>query len=141
MDRNVVTTVFVCSPYRAQSKDPAVEKDQLEANVERARRACRILVKLGYLPLAPHLYFTSFLDDNDAGEREDGLTLGLEWLAQADEVWVFGEEISEGMSLEIAAARKQGKPVHMMPEPSQLIADLLASMKNGKENEEDGKEK
>lgn len=60
---NVITTIFVCSPYQAQSKEPAVAKEQLEANME---RVCLILVKLGYLPLALHLYFTSFLNDSDA---------------------------------------------------------------------------
>lgn len=134
MDENAVTKIFVCSPYRPASTDPAVARSQLEANVERVRLACRMLAKLGCLPLAPHLYFTQFLKDGDTGEREEGMALGLEWLAQADEVWAFGEEITEGMSREIAAAKEMGKPVFMMPEPSQMIADLLdAIRKNSKQ--------
>lgn len=69
MEKIAVTTVFVCSPYRPQSKDPVIAKDQLASNVDRAKMACQLLVKLGYLPLAPHLYFTSFLDDSVAKER------------------------------------------------------------------------
>lgn len=133
MDENAITTVFVCSPYRPASTDPAVARSQLDANMERVKLACRMLAKLGYLPLAPHLYFTQFLKDSDVDERAEGMTLGLEWLAQADEVWTFGEEITEGMSKEIAAAKEMGKPVRMMPEPSQLIADLMEAIQKNSE--------
>lgn len=132
---NAITTIFVCSPYRAMSKDPATAKAQLAANIERAKMACRMLAKLGYLPLAPHLYFTQFLEDGDAGERAEGMVLGMEWLAQADELWAFGDEITDGMSQEISAAKEMNKPVRMMPEPSQLITDLLAAMKNDEPKE------
>lgn len=133
---NAITTIFVCSPYRATSKEAAVAKSQLAANTERAKMACRMLAKLGYLPLAPHLYFTQFLEDDDAGERAEGMVLGMEWLAEADELWTFGDEITDGMSQEISAAKEMGKPVRMMPEPSQLIADLLAAMKKDEPKEE-----
>lgn len=128
MVENTVSTIFVCSPYRPQSKEPAVAKDQLASNIERAKAACQLLIKLGFLPLAPHLYFTSFLDDTVARDRRKGLELGRRWLAQADEVWVFGEEITEGMSQEITYAKELGKPVRMMPEPNKLVGRLLAAI-------------
>ena len=59
---------------------------------------------MGVLPLAPHLYFTQFLKDEDAQERATGIRFGMEWLEAADEVWVFGESISEGMAAEIKRA-------------------------------------
>jgi hypothetical protein len=129
MENKEITTVFVCSPYRPQSKDPKVARDQLSVNIERAKLACRLLAKLGYLPLAPHLYFTGFLDDADAAEREEGMTLGMEWLAQSDEVWAFGDEVSEGMAKEISYAKELGIPVRMLSEPSRLITDLLAEIR------------
>jgi hypothetical protein len=135
MDKNAITTIFVCSPYRPQHRDPSVAKDQLAANVERVKLACRMLVKLGYLPLAPHLYFTEFLDDHEAKERAEGMALGLEWLAQSDELWVFGEEISGGMSTEISYAKQLGIPVKQMPEPTQLLADLLEEIHNKHDKE------
>ena len=55
--------IFVCSPYRPTSQDEKCRKDELEANIRRAKMACRILSTLGFLPLAPHLYFTQFLKD------------------------------------------------------------------------------
>lgn len=66
---------------------------------------------MGVLPLAPHLYFTQFLKDEDAQERATGIRFGMEWLEAADEVWVFGESISEGMAAEIKRAYPRRKPI------------------------------
>ena len=66
---------------------------------------------MGYLPLAPHLYFTQFLEDGDEKEREEGMALGMRWLAVSDELWVFGERISKGMSIEIEKAKRKGQPI------------------------------
>ena len=52
--------IFVCSPYRPTSKTEECRKDELMANINRAKTACRILTTLGFLPMAPHLYFTQF---------------------------------------------------------------------------------
>ena len=35
---------------------------------------------MGVLPLAPHLYFTQFLKDEDAQERATGIRFGMKWL-------------------------------------------------------------
>lgn len=85
--------IFICSPYRPTANDPPCRKAQMEANIQRAKTACRILATMGVLPLAPHLYFTQFLKDEDAQERATGIRFGMEWLEAADEVWVFGETI------------------------------------------------
>ena len=58
--------IFVCSPYRPTSKTEECRKDELMANINCAKTACRILTTLGFLPMAPHLYFTQFLKDEDA---------------------------------------------------------------------------
>ena len=83
--------IFICSPYQPTANDSPCRKAQLEANIQRAKTACRILATMGVLPLAPHLYFTQFLKDEDAQERATGIRFGMEWLEAADEVWVFGE--------------------------------------------------
>ena len=64
--------IFICSPYQPTANDPPCRKAQLEANIQRAKTACRILATMGVLPLAPHLYFTQFLKDEDAQERATG---------------------------------------------------------------------
>lgn len=100
----------------------------MEANIDRAKTACRILSTLGFLPLAPHLYFTQFLKDEEKKERETGMKLGLHWLEEADELWVFGDTVSEGMTAEIKKAHELNKPVRNLPEPGRVIELLLKSI-------------
>ena len=61
--------------------------------------------------MAPHLFFPSFLSENEPEERETGIQFGLEWLNDCDELWVIGSRISEGMKREIAVAEELGIPV------------------------------
>lgn len=93
--------VFVCSPYRGN----------IELNRQRALEYCRYAAVRGYLPIAPHLYFTQFLsEDND--ERDLGISMGLELMDICDEVWVCGEHISDGMRIEIEYAKSAHKPIY-----------------------------
>ena len=89
--------IFVCSPYRGDT----------EANTQNARRYCRLVVKQGGIPFAPHLLFTQFLDEDKAAERRQGLRMGMEMLKLCGELWAFGEP-TEGMRLEITQARRLG---------------------------------
>lgn len=97
--------VYVCSPYRGDVK----------GNEEKARAYCKFAAKKGVLPIAPHLLFMQFIDDNKQDERELGLSFGLALLAMCDELWVFGDAITEGMAMEISEAERLGikvKEVH-----------------------------
>lgn len=87
--------VYICSPY---SGDVA-------GNVENARRYSRFTFEQGYIPIAPHLLFTQFLDDSDPMEREMGMHFGNVLMSLCREVWVFGDAISAGMETEIKRAR------------------------------------
>ena len=133
MEKREMTAVFDCSPFRPSSKETAVAKDQLASNINRAVMECKLLIRLGHLPLAPHVDFPRFLDDTIASEREDGIQMGILWLKQADEVWVFGSEITEGMSREIGAAMALTKPVRIMPAPCQLVMDYMAQKQERKQ--------
>jgi hypothetical protein len=93
--------VYICSPYRGET----------ERNVLQARRYCRFAYERGYIPVAPHIYFTQFLTDNNPSERADALRFGLEIIAECAEVRVFGETVSEGMRAEIDAAYRLRKRV------------------------------
>ena len=123
--------IFVCSPYRPLAEMEESRKVELESNIHRAKTACRILTTLGFMPLAPHLYFTTFLKDEEKRERENGIRLGLRWLEEADEVWVFGDTISEGMAVEIARAKELAKPVRNLPEPSCMVELLIKGISAG----------
>lgn len=88
--------IFVCSPLRGQFTE----------NIEKAKYYCHRVMELGHLPFAPHIYFTQFLDDSIENERVSGIAMGIEMLKLFDEVWVFGDRISEGMQAEIDMAKQ-----------------------------------
>jgi len=46
--------IFICSPYRGDEKK----------NLENVKRYCRDAAYDG-IPIAPHLYFTQFLDEKE----------------------------------------------------------------------------
>mgnify|MGYP002773800373 CR=1 FL=1 len=66
--------VYICSPYSGDT----------ERNIKNAKRYSRFAVDKHYLPIAPHIYFTQFM-----------------------ELWVFGENISAGMKAEIDRAKRK----------------------------------
>ena len=127
--------IYVCSPFRPRAKGPDRAAAELKRNIDRAKKACRMLARLGAIPIAPHLYFTQFLDDTTPEERELGLLLGQELLKGCDELWAFSEHISEGMAQEIAIASKLGIPVRMVCESGELLGKVMGLWK-GAENEE-----
>lgn len=94
--------VYICSPYAGD----------IETNLLRARRYCRFAVGKGCLPLAPHLHFPQFMDDGDREQRELGLRFAVILLCKCDELWVFGDRVSEGMAREIAKAKRRDMPIH-----------------------------
>lgn len=120
-----MTKVYVCSPFRPVSTNPKRAEKVLARNIRRAKFACELLTKLGYLPIAPHLYFPQFLDDNNPKERETGMMLGRELLCGCDELWVFGQHISEGMEAEIKQAKASDIPVRYCDEPEKAVLKML----------------
>ena len=90
--------VYICSPFSGN----------VQENIGNARRYCRFAVDKGYIPIAPHLLFPQFLNDNDMIEREMGIHFGNVLMSHCADVWVFGEYISSGMSAEIERAKRKG---------------------------------
>jgi len=93
--------VYIASPFAGDTNN----------NITMARAYCRFAVSKGCIPLAPHLLFPQFMDDCDTEQRELGLVFALILLGKCDELWVFGERISEGMAAEITKAKKLGMPI------------------------------
>ena len=87
--------VYICSPFSGD----------VDGNVKAAQRYSRYAVDKGYIPIAPHLLFPQFLDDNNPKERELGLFFGNALMSKCSEVWVFGGVISAGMEAEIKRAK------------------------------------
>ena len=93
--------IYICSPL----------KGDIQQNLENALEYCRRVTFEGNVPIAPHAYFTSFLDDRIPQERKVGMEMGMEVLKHADELHVFGNVISEGMKNEITYAEENGIPI------------------------------
>ena len=90
--------IYVCSPYRGDVAE----------NIAFAKRCCLEVIRAGEVPFAPHIYFTQFLNDNIPQERELGITCGLEVLSLCNEIWFFGDKITDGMLAEIDYAKQHG---------------------------------
>ena len=93
--------VYICSPLSGE----------VELNQDNARRYCRFAVDSGYIPLAPHIYFTQFMNDHNPKERDLALFMDTVLLSKCAELWVFGDVISKGMSIEIEKAKRKGQPI------------------------------
>lgn len=103
--------VYICSPLRPVSANPVNHPAELEANLRLARDACTLACYRGYIPIAPHLYFPQFLDDNNPSQREIGLSIGIETIRYCDALWIVSKRISFGMSAEIKEAKRVGVKV------------------------------
>ena len=100
--------VYICSPLRPVSTDPILRANELIDNLKLAKDACTFAALRSCDPVAPHLYYPQFLNDNDPTERELGMELGLKALRTCEELWIISPRISSGMSAEIKEAQKCG---------------------------------
>ena len=105
--------VFICSPYAGE----------IQKNKRRARKYCRFAVKKKCIPVAPHLLFPQFLDDDDPQERKLGLFMGCVLLTKCAELWVFGEYVTAGMALEIDKAERNLIPVRYFTEEMEEMSN------------------
>ena len=103
--------VYICSPLAGDIK----------GNQAKARRYCRFAVDRGFIPIAPHIYFTQFLNDDDPSERNLGIFMGIVFLTKCSEVWVFGERISKGMKMELQKSRSKGIPIRFFSEDCEEV--------------------
>lgn len=92
--------VYIASPLRGD----------IEGNLKKATAYCAAAAEAGAAPIAPHLYFSSFLDDRIKEERIQGMEMGLALLDKCDELWVFGKP-SKGMQGEIKRAERLKIPI------------------------------
>lgn len=98
--------VYVCSPYSGN----------VEHNIEKAKDFCNEVLLEGNMPIAPHLYFTQFMDDNNPTQREKALEFNKVLIDFCDELAVFGDHISSGMAEEIKYASSTDKLIVNMME-------------------------
>ena len=113
-DRTYRPLIYVCSPLSGD----------VPGNTERARKFCRFALEKGAIPLAPHLMFPQFMDDEDPAERELAIFMDVILLGKCSELWVFGETVSAGMQAEIDVAKKRRQPIRYFTNDFQEVAVL-----------------
>jgi hypothetical protein len=109
--------VYICAPL---SGDVA-------GNLEKATRYSEYALRCGAAPVTPHFYALC-LDDSVPAERKMGIAAGLSLLWFCDEVWVFGDETTDGMANEIKLARNLNIKVKTIKEHeiNKVIGDVAA---------------
>jgi hypothetical protein len=102
--------VILESPYAGETAE------EINGNIEYARRCVRDSLMRGEAPIASHLLYTQpgILDDSIPEEREQGINAGLAWrkVAEASVVYI-DHGISRGMSFGIAAAEAAGLDIEI----------------------------
>lgn len=94
--------VILESPYAGNRK----------TNLSYAYRAMLDSISREEAPLASHLLYPQFLDDNAVDQRILGMEAGLAWVARADATVVYTDlGVSPGMAIGINRALNLGKPV------------------------------
>ena len=109
--------VYICAPLSGD----------VQGNLEKAKRYSEYALRCGAAPVTPHFY-AMCLNDSIPKEREMGIAAGLSLLWFCDEVWVFGDETTEGMAQEIKLAHNLNIKVRIIKEHEikKVIGDVLA---------------
>ena len=82
--------VYVCAPLGGD----------VESNLKKVRTYTEYALRCSTAPVVPHFYALC-LNDDIPKEREIGLAAGLSLLWFCDEMWIFGDTLTEGMRGEI----------------------------------------
>lgn len=102
--------VILESPFAGKTAE------EINGNIEYARRCVRDSLMRGEAPIASHLLYTppGVLDDSIPVERMRGIAAGLAWrkVAEASVVYV-DKGISQGMRYGIAAAEAAGLDIEI----------------------------
>lgn len=101
--------VYICSRFSGD----------IRGNIEKARKYSRYAVDNKAIPIAPHLLFSQFMDDGK--ERELAVFMDMVLLGKCEAVWVFGSDISDGMSAEINKAKRKNMKIRYFTEECEEV--------------------
>lgn len=82
--------IYICAPFGSDSTD----------NIKRANQYSKYVFSFGFTPIAPQIY-SKALDVSRPSDLKLGMEAGRNKLWSADELWVFGENITPDMRYEI----------------------------------------
>ena len=104
--------VYICSPYAGDTTK----------NVINARKYSRFAFENNTIPIAAHLLFPQFMDDETPTEREAAMHFNYVLLGKCEELWVFGDIISNGMAHEIGIAKKRRQKIRYFSEDCKEVS-------------------
>ena len=112
-------TVFIAHPI----------SDDVRSNVKNVLKICAEVHTKDVIPVAPYLISLQYLNDEVIEDRELGMEANHECFRRryVDELWLFGDFISNGMWKEIQLAKEMDIPVIAnteRPRPALLAFDL-----------------
>lgn len=76
---------------------------------KRAQRYCRFVYTNNKVPFSPHIHNPQFLDEED-------VELGVRVLNRCDEMWFFGDKLTDAMEKELRFAINNSIPVRYFNE-------------------------
>lgn len=109
-------TVFVAHPISGD----------IDGNIKKVLEICERIHTKEIIPVAPFLVSLQYLNDHVVEDRELGVEANLECFRRGyvDELWLFGDRISEGMKGEVKLARELNIPI--VPQTDGTRRDLVA---------------
>ena len=97
--------VYLCAPLGGDVRQ----------NLNKVRDYTKYALLCGTAPVVPHFY-AQCLNDSIPKEREIGMAAGLSLLWFCDELWIFGDEITDGMRAEIQFCKNLNIPTRIIPD-------------------------
>lgn len=110
----MLKTVFIAHPISGD----------VESNIKKVLAICKELHESNeVLPIFPSLIWRQYLPDNEATKHRAGL-VNNEYFRRGmvDEVWLYGDVLSDGMKKEILLAQSYNIPV--IPKTEAMIQAL-----------------
>ena len=100
-DKSAPRMIYVCAPLRG---------DNMADNIERAKGYAREILLQGDVPFCPHIYFPQIADASDPEEDTKAMNACLAYLDNCQQLNVYSNPPTEGMSIEIERAALRGIP-------------------------------
>lgn len=101
----------------------------VEENMKKVLTLCEEVHKQGNIPVAPYLVSLQYLDDTVVEDRELGIESNHLCFHKhfVDELWLYGDHISQGMEDEVRVARANNIPVFPKTEGTKRDLQKLLS--------------
>lgn len=106
--------IYVCAPLKTYI-NPGGEVIPLHYNIYRAYKYGQWVRGQGHRPFVPHAIAHKLLDDANPMDRLVGRAMSMSVVRLCDELWQFGNYVSEGMRAELEEAEDCGTLIRRKP--------------------------